>query len=128
MTMKKFTLSFTALLIAFSLKSQNFVWAKNMGGTGGDQAYSMCVDALGNIYTTGYLSGTADFDPGPGTYNLTSAGNYDIFVSKLDVSGNLVSAMQLGGTGADWGNSIRVNASGDVYTTGRFQLTADFDP
>jgi hypothetical protein len=60
-----------------------FVWAKQMGGTNWDKGYGIAVDAAGNVYTTGFFQGTADFDPGPGTFYLTSAGNADIFVSKL---------------------------------------------
>jgi uncharacterized protein (TIGR02145 family) len=108
--------------------SGNFVWAKQLGGTSGDFGYSIAVDASGNVYTTGDFEGTADFDPGQGTFNLTSVGNVDIFISKLDASGNFVWAKQLGGTANDYGLSITVDASGNVYTTGSFQGTADFDP
>jgi len=108
--------------------SGNFVWAKQMGGTSEDVGYSIAVDASGNVFTTGYFEGTADFDPGPGTFNLTSAGNTDIFISKLDASGNFVWAKQLGGTDYDSGVSIALDTSGNVYTTGWFQGTVDFDP
>jgi hypothetical protein len=108
--------------------SGNFLWAKSMGGTSNDWASSIAVDAVENVYTTGNFVGTADFDPGPGTYNLTSAGSADIFISKLDSNGNFLWAKSLGGNIDDGGNSIAVDAGGNVYTTGGFQGTADFDP
>ena len=52
----------------------DFVWARAMGGTGQDFGHGIAVDSAGNVYTTGYFPGTVDFDPGPGTVNLTSAG------------------------------------------------------
>jgi hypothetical protein len=110
--------------------SQNLGWAKRLGGTDYEHGRSVAIDAGGNIYTTGEFRGTADFDPGPGTYNLTSFSPccYDIFISKLDASGNFLWAKQLGGTNADLAFAIKVDAAGNVYTTGDFEGTADFDP
>ncbi len=108
--------------------SGNYVWAKRMGGTSEDEGYSIAVDGSGNVYTTGYFFGTADFDPGPGVANLTSAGSTNIFVSKLDASGNYVWAKRMGGTSFDRGYSIAVDGSGNVYTTGIFLGMVDFDP
>ena len=108
--------------------SGNFVWAKRMGGTGEDGGNAIAVDAAGNVYTTGDFEGTADFDPGAGVFNLTSAGIRNIFVSKLDSAGNFVWAKRMGGTDYDKGNAIAVDAAGNVYTTGNFYSTADFDP
>ena len=106
----------------------NFLWAKSIGGTSHEFSYSIAVDGTGNVYTTGYFLETADFDPGAGTSNLVSAGSYDIFISKLDAAGNFVWAKSMGGTAFDYGNSIAVDSSGNVYTTGYFSLTVDFDP
>ena len=108
--------------------SGNFVWAKSFGGTSEDLGYSIAVDSSGNIYTTGYFYSTADFDPGAGTSNRTSAGLVDVFVSKLDSSGNFVWAKSFGGTRDDVSNSIAVDSSGNVYTTGFFVEIVDFDP
>jgi hypothetical protein len=108
--------------------SENFVWAKSLGGGNYDAANAVFVDASGNVYVAGYFEGTADFDPGVGTVNLTSAGGTDGFVSKLDSSGNFVWAKSFGGVGTDIANAVAVDASGNVYTTGYFHGTADFDP
>lgn len=108
--------------------SGNFIWAKQMGGPGFDQPVSVIVDTPGNIYTAGYFQSTADFDPGAGVSPLVSGGGFDAFISKLDASGNFVWAKRLGGNGYDFCNGMAVDAAGNVYTTGIFQNTADFDP
>ena len=108
--------------------SGNFLWAKAMGGTGNDQALDVAVDASGNVLTTGYFQDTADFDPGAGIFNVGTMGGLDVFISKLDVSGNFLWVKALGGADSDQGFGIAVDNSGNVYTTGSFEGTADFDP
>ena len=66
----------------------NLAWVKSMGSASGYAigsaiSKSIAVDASGNVYTTGEFSGTANFDPSPGRYNLTAVGVFDIFVMKL---------------------------------------------
>jgi len=109
--------------------SGNFIWAKSMGGNDGDAGFSVALDISGNVYTTGFFcSGIVDFDPGIGVFNITTAGVGDIFISKLDVSGNFVWAKSMGGIGGDGCYSIALDASGNIYTTGMFVDTVDFDP
>jgi len=106
----------------------NFVWAKTMGSSLDDVSYSLAIDDSGNIFSTGYFQNTVDFDPGNGVYNLFSIGSEDIFISKLDVNGNFVCAKSMGGIGFDYGCSIAIDDSGNVFSTGCFQNTVDFDP
>lgn len=108
--------------------SGNFVWARSMGGTEFEAAISIALDGAGNIYTTGNFNGTTDFDPGSSTFYLTSAGVGDIFISKLNADGNFVWAKSIGGVSYDGGKSIKINESGNVYVTGYFTGTADFNP
>ncbi len=97
------------------------------GGTGFDEILALGVDGSGNIYVTGGFDGTIDIDPGTGTTNYTADGS-DIFVSKFNSSGNLVWGAQMGGPGNEFGKAIGVDGTGNVYVTGKFTGTVDFDP
>lgn len=116
----------------FTLKlnsSGDFVWAKQQGNNSEGLPRGITLDAFGNVYTTGYYRGVADFDPGPGAFNLASNGYDDIFISKLDNNGNFVWVKTMGSvTNSDQGFDIAVDANRNVYTTGWFWGTVDFDP
>jgi Tol biopolymer transport system component len=104
------------------------VWARSIGGTGDDVSFGVAIAADGSVYTTGRFVGTVDFDPGPGTFNLSGTGEMDAFVWKLDSDGNFVWARRLGGTGAVEGDGVAVAPDGSVYAAGLFIREADFDP
>ena len=108
--------------------SGNFTWAKRFGGPTNEFCNSIRLDAAGNIYINGYFENTADFDPGPGVFNLVSAGATDIFVCKLNSDGNLQWAKQTGGPSADVAFDIDLDDQNNVYSTGFFFATVDFDP
>ena len=108
--------------------SGNFMWVKTMGEISINEGRSISLDTYGNIYTTGIFEGTADFDPGAGTYNLTSAGNHDVFIQKLDSSGSFIWALSIGGIASDYGNSIYIDHFDNIYTTGFYTATVDFNP
>lgn len=108
--------------------SGNFVWAKMIGDILVYSEIRISSDTIGNIYVVGSFRGTTDFDPGIGVYNLTPIGLTDVFIFKLDSSGNFLWAKQLGGSLEIQSNDIVVDLSGNVFTTGRFQGTIDLDP
>jgi hypothetical protein len=97
----------------------NIIWAKNFGGSGLEQVYSICTDASGNVYATGLFgSASVDFDPGAGVYTLSNSGSgtYDIFYLKLDNNGNFVAAGKAGGSDNDWGSSIALRQGSPIMT------------
>ena len=105
------------------------VWARSIDGEGLEDVVSgIAVDAQGSVFMAGSFEGTADFDPGSGIANLTSAGDTDAFVCKLDSAGNYLWAKQFGGDQADNASGIALGPDGTVYTTGGFLGTVDFDP
>ncbi|MCH8905209.1 MAG: SBBP repeat-containing protein, partial [Bacteroidetes bacterium] len=108
--------------------NENFVWAHSFGTIGGNTGWSVTVDSINHIYITGQFYSTVDFDPGAGVANLSSNGSTDVFILKLDSAGNYIWARSFGGTGYDDGFGITVDPGGNIYTTGRFNGTVDFDP
>jgi gliding motility-associated-like protein len=105
----------------------NFVWAKKIG-TNSVIAFSIKCDAAGNTYSTGYFDNTADFDPGAGIFNLTSAGSEDAFILKLDATGNFAWSKQIAGADMGQGYVLSLDAQGNVYTLGWFRGGIDADP
>ncbi len=106
----------------------NVIWAKNFGGPLDEIGFSIGVDRLGYVYTSGYFEDSADFDPGKGTYYLGANRSLDIFISKLDSSGDFVWAKRIGGISKDIGSSLALDDSANIYLTGYFEDSVDFDP
>jgi hypothetical protein len=104
------------------------VWANALESNNATTVNGLAVDAAGNIYATGGFAGTTDFNPGSGTYSLTSAGQDDVFVMKLDSAGNFDWAYSFGSTGNDIGYGIAVDSAGTVYLDGYYEGTVNFSP
>ena len=91
-------------------------WVETFGGAGNDFSLSLDVDGQNNPIHTGLYAATAYF----GSDSISEAGGSDIFVAKLDGSGNHVWAKSAGAGGFDSGNRIAVNDAGEAFLTGGF--------
>lgn len=123
--MAKNLLLLLLLVCSFTVNGQNayYDWVKAIGKAGQSQgAESIALDDEGNLYTTGFFVGIVDF--GPTTLN-GGAGN--VFVTKQKPNGDFVWALKVG-PGKGYGQGIAVDKSGNVYVTGFFEKTVDFDP
>ncbi|MBA3683482.1 MAG: SBBP repeat-containing protein [Bacteroidetes bacterium] len=131
--MKKLFLIFNCFALLGVLKAQGplFQWAKTtdaISTNGGNEGRCITHDASGNIYTTGYFTGTANFDPGLATYSLTASA-WDTFILKLDAAGNFIWAKNIGAVGSITNpRGIAVDITGNVYITGYYDTIVDFDP
>jgi hypothetical protein len=97
------------------------LWAKRFGDASEQLGASVAVDSAGNVLVTGRISGKVDFGAGP----LVAAGT-DVFVAKLDASGNYLWSKIFGDAGTQYGTSITVDGAGNVLVTGAFSGTVDF--
>jgi hypothetical protein len=108
-----------------------FVWARTWGGPYYDYGNSVAVDESGNAFVTGYFDGiSVDFDPDPDDIDThVTNGGMDIFLSKLDSSGDFQWARTWGGGGWDYGNAVDTDSFGNAFVTGAWGgKSVDFDP
>ncbi len=91
-------------------------YATYLGGTGEDEGSAIAVDGSGNAWVTGQTKST-DF-PTKNPLYASNKGGSDVFVTELSPTGALVYSTYVGGSSDDSGNSIAVNASGDVFVAG----------
>jgi hypothetical protein len=97
-----------------------WLWAKKAGGSADDIGCSIVLDPSFNLLVTGEFGGTGLF----GTTSLTSAGNQDVFVAKLDIQGNWIWAQRGGGSSNETGWDLATDAGGNVYLAGYFTGTS----
>jgi hypothetical protein len=131
----KYTLTSGSIYVSKLTSGGQFVWAEGIGGANSynDTATGIAIDPTNNnVDLTGYFGGTVDFDPGPGTYNLSSSpGGYNIYVAQLTGAGGFVWAVSAGSTSPNDGDEslgVAVDPAGEVFTTGFFAGTVNFDP
>ncbi len=106
----------------------SLIWARSFGGSGFDFVRDLAVDSNGNVLVVGAFQNTADFNPGTGTFNLSSGGESNAFVLKLNSSGEFQWAGAFAGNGFSEGRGVAVNNAGEVLAVGAFDGTIDFDP
>jgi hypothetical protein len=103
--------------------------ASSFGGTLNDGGRSVSAGSDGSTYTAGMFTGTADFYLGPGSHTMTTPNfNSDIYVCKYDSAGLLIWARQMSGVSSEGAYEMAADASGNVYLTGFFYQSVDFDP
>jgi hypothetical protein len=99
--------------------SGNFLWALSAGGSALNNFCIVAIDPAGNPVLSGTFSGTVDFNPGPGTFNLTAQAE-DIFVVKYNTSGQMIWAIQAGGAGNESAGDCAIDLSGNICITGDY--------
>ena len=113
---------YTDAYVAKYAPDNSLVWARRMGGdtpesTNGfitDVGRYIALDGTGNVYVAGNFVDSGDF----GATTLTSAGDSDVFVTKLDATGTIHWAKRWGTAEKDNAQGVGVDAAGNVYVLG----------
>ena len=114
--------------LSMNAQNLNLTWAKQFAGPSNQKPENSIVDNAGNIISVGFFEGITDFDPNAGSVVLSSAGVKDGYLSKLDANGNYVFALALGSTMDDIVYDVSVDGANNIYVTGEFRGTVNFDP
>ncbi len=123
-----FVMDSNETISAFVMKldsNGDVIWGKSYGFA---WPYAITTDNLGNVFTTGRFRDTVDFDPNEGVFNLTTEIQEGVFIQKLDSEGNLIWAKSMNGYGSGACKGIVTDLEGNVYLTGEYESTIDFDP
>ncbi|MDW3651333.1 MAG: T9SS type A sorting domain-containing protein [Bacteroidia bacterium] len=111
-----------------------FVWAKQFSGVSipGNNSYVnpqiIRLDQSGQAYMFGYYQGTIDFDPGPGSTNLTPPNRSSFFIVKLNQSGDLNWALSLDSDAYNLIRDVSIDTQDNIYVSGGFFQSLDIDP
>lgn len=113
----------------------NFVWAKQFVGAGDNSSYSIKIGPDGQLVIAGLFTGTVDFDPSGGVYNISSTTSsqyihgYDSYLVKLTLAGTLTWAKSYQARDYDFtislydkalGSKMAIDLQGNIIVTGQF--------
>lgn len=122
--------SLTDIFFAKYDANGNYLWAKSLGGNNNDMPGGLAIDNSNNIFLCGTIRDLIDFDPGTNTILLgpTPVGGEDFFLAGYNPNGDYLWAQVSGGSSFDFGTHITINNENEIYLSGRFAGTVDFDP
>jgi hypothetical protein len=98
------------------------VFSMSIGGPGDDYGFGIDLDGDGNMVIGGRFEDTIEI----GGDQLSSAGERDIYLAKLDPSGMPLWSRSFGGPGIDELHDLKVQQSGDIVMVGGMSETVDF--
>jgi hypothetical protein len=102
----------------------NQTWIKQIQTLANNQANAVSVDASGNVYIGGSVSGYPIANPVNGQNSIpggvigahqTAQGGVDAYLAKFDAKGNLLSENQFGTSGNDQVAATATGADGSLY-------------
>ena len=119
----------TDIFIAKYTPEGNLIWGFSYGSSNADQFPKVVLDHNGDLIIASYFNGTIDFDPSPNTDNHVSNVGFDAYLAEYDSDGNYLGALTFGNSATNcYLNNVAVDAQDNIYITGSFNGTIDFNP
>ncbi|PHR23927.1 MAG: hypothetical protein COA38_16885 [Fluviicola sp.] len=106
----------------------DFLWANSYGDNANDISWEISADVNDNVFVIGTFKNTIDFNNGNPNGSYVSNGLADLFILKLDNLGNYLWSTAIGGPGDDNAKDLAFDLNNDLYISGFFKDTVNFDP
>ena len=108
-------------------------WTRHIGGQYGEYGVAIEIDNSGSIFISGNYKDSTDMDPTIGKFYLRGNGNatpnfWDVFIAKYNPQGKLLWSKGFGGKGSERVYEMEMDSKSNIYVSGIFTDTADFDP
>ena len=100
----------------------NHIWSKRFGDASNQFGLGIALDSSNNVLLTGYNPGTVNF----GGSDIVAAGQFDVWVAKLDTNGNHIWSFGFASSDEQQGWSVARDASNNVDLTGYYRNTINF--
>ncbi|MFC2124913.1 CARDB domain-containing protein [Bacteroidota bacterium] len=105
-----------------------FHWVRRIYGASSEDGYGVDCDNSGNIVVTGYFySDKLYFNVDSTVFATNHTAMADGFLGKYDTNGNALWAISMGGTSIDYSNDVKTDQSNNIYVSGEFRYSGDFD-
>ena len=101
-----------------------YQWSQRIGGAGSEYATGVAVDSLGSLLLTGWAQGTTVSFGGASLG--TVSGSRDVFLARYGANGAHLWSKTFGGSSADQGLAVAVDAGGNATITGEFAGSVSF--
>ena len=98
------------------------IWFITGGGPQWDLGRLEAIDTAGNAYISGYFKSKATF----GSFQLTSKGKEDLFITRVSSAGKVVWVTAAGGVGTDAASDLAIDNKAGLMMTGHFQNEVAF--
>jgi len=112
--------------------SSNFIWCKQIAGPEFKNIFSLTLDTLNDIIIAGEFSNKLDFDPGVDSFFIDVGQNLSSFTCKLNNDGDFMWAKSFTGDANTSSycktTNLVTDNYGNIFSTGNFMDTIDFDP
>ncbi|HIG32639.1 MAG TPA: hypothetical protein EYQ09_04270, partial [Flavobacteriales bacterium] len=103
----------------------NWLWVDKFDGIKdqrGSRDNRLALDKFSNIYIVGGFQNRGASQVGTyGPYSITSNGEWDAFIFKMDKDGNWLWAKNVGSNKTDRANGIAIDMCDDIYITGEYR-------